>query len=110
MGDAPVASAISREAVAELTRLAAAAYLSHGRRANSSRLLFPFFEGPMFGALARRLFGSANDRYVKSLGPIVAAINELEPRARSAVGRRAARPHRSSSSSGSPTARSSTTS
>jgi preprotein translocase subunit SecA len=33
----------------------------------------------MFGALARRLFGSANDRYVKSLGPIVAAINELEP-------------------------------
>jgi preprotein translocase subunit SecA len=33
----------------------------------------------MFGALARRLFGSANDRYVKSLGPIVAAINDLEP-------------------------------
>jgi preprotein translocase subunit SecA len=33
----------------------------------------------MFGALARRLFGTANDRYVKSLGPIVAAINELEP-------------------------------
>ena len=33
----------------------------------------------MFGALARRLFGSANDRYVKSLGPIVSAINELEP-------------------------------
>jgi preprotein translocase subunit SecA len=33
----------------------------------------------MFGALARRLFGSANDRYLKSLGPIVAAINELEP-------------------------------
>src|ERR1700757_2814948 len=33
----------------------------------------------MFGALARRLFGSANDRYVKSLRPIVAAINELEP-------------------------------
>jgi preprotein translocase subunit SecA len=33
----------------------------------------------MFGALARRLFGSANDRYVKSLGPIVEAINELEP-------------------------------
>ena len=25
----------------------------------------------MFGALARRLFGSANDRYVKSLGPLV---------------------------------------
>ncbi len=33
----------------------------------------------MFGALARRLFGSANDRYVKSLGHIVSAINELEP-------------------------------
>ncbi len=33
----------------------------------------------MLGALARRLFGSANDRYVKSLQPIVAAINELEP-------------------------------
>jgi preprotein translocase subunit SecA len=33
----------------------------------------------MFGALARRLFGSANDRYVKSLGHIVEAVNELEP-------------------------------
>jgi len=33
----------------------------------------------MIGALARRLFGSANDRYLKSLGPIVSAINELEP-------------------------------
>ena len=33
----------------------------------------------MFGALARRLFGSANDRYVKSLGPIVSANNEIEP-------------------------------
>src|SRR5437762_14305401 len=33
----------------------------------------------MFGALARRLFGSANDRYVKSLGPLVEQINELEP-------------------------------
>jgi preprotein translocase subunit SecA len=33
----------------------------------------------MFGALARRLFGSANDRYLKSLGPIVSAINEIEP-------------------------------
>ena len=33
----------------------------------------------MLSALARRLFGSANDRYVKSLGPIVSAINELEP-------------------------------
>jgi preprotein translocase subunit SecA len=34
----------------------------------------------MLGALARRLFGSANDRYVKSLRPLVEAINELEPR------------------------------
>src|SRR5271156_3745824 len=33
----------------------------------------------MLGAIARRLFGSANDRYVKSLGPIVSAISELEP-------------------------------
>jgi preprotein translocase subunit SecA len=33
----------------------------------------------MLGALARRLFGSANDRYVKSLKHIVEAINELEP-------------------------------
>src|SRR5712671_1301149 len=55
------------------------AYLSIGRRANTSCLPFPFSEGPMLGALARRLFGSANDRYVKSLGPIVSAINELEP-------------------------------
>ena len=33
----------------------------------------------MFGALARRLFGTANDRYVKSLGPLVEQIAELEP-------------------------------
>ena len=33
----------------------------------------------MFGALARRLFGTANDRYVKSLSSLVAQINELEP-------------------------------
>src|SRR5438132_12212142 len=33
----------------------------------------------MFGALARRLFGSANDRYIKSLGSLVEQINELEP-------------------------------
>src|SRR5580698_2611451 len=33
----------------------------------------------MFGALARRLFGSANDRYVKSLSTLVEQINELEP-------------------------------
>ncbi len=33
----------------------------------------------MIGALARRLFGSANDRYVKSLGPLIEQINALEP-------------------------------
>jgi len=33
----------------------------------------------MFGALAKTFFGSANDRYVKSLDRIVANINALEP-------------------------------
>ena len=33
----------------------------------------------MIGALARRVFGSANDRYVKSLQPLVDDINALEP-------------------------------
>src|SRR5271169_6257001 len=33
----------------------------------------------MIGAFARRLFGSANDRYVKSLEPLVEEINALEP-------------------------------
>jgi preprotein translocase subunit SecA len=33
----------------------------------------------MLGALARRLFGSANDRYIKSLGSLVEQVNELEP-------------------------------
>ena len=33
----------------------------------------------MFGALAKRLFGSANDRYVKGLSQTVNAINALEP-------------------------------
>ena len=33
----------------------------------------------MIGALARRLFGSANDRYVKGLGPLIDEINALEP-------------------------------
>ncbi|MBV8493126.1 MAG: DEAD/DEAH box helicase, partial [Alphaproteobacteria bacterium] len=32
----------------------------------------------MLGALARRLFGTANDRYVKSLGPLVEQINDHE--------------------------------
>ena len=33
----------------------------------------------MFGGLAKSLFGSSNDRYVKSLNPIVANIAALEP-------------------------------
>jgi preprotein translocase subunit SecA len=36
-------------------------------------------EAFMIGALARRLFGSANDRYVKSLQPLIEEINALEP-------------------------------
>ena len=33
----------------------------------------------MFGALAKRLFGTANDRFVKQMQPIVDAVNALEP-------------------------------
>ncbi len=33
----------------------------------------------MFAALAKSIFGSANDRYVRSLGKHVDAINALEP-------------------------------
>ncbi len=33
----------------------------------------------MFGALAKRLFGSANERFLKELDPAVVAINALEP-------------------------------
>ena len=33
----------------------------------------------MLGSIARTLFGSSNDRYVKSLRPIVNKINALEP-------------------------------
>ena len=32
-----------------------------------------------FGGIAKRLFGSSNDRYVKSLAPLVARINDMEP-------------------------------
>ncbi len=31
-----------------------------------------------FGGIAKRLFGSSNDRYVKSLSPLVARVNALE--------------------------------
>src|SRR5262245_52037772 len=33
----------------------------------------------MLGTVAKRLFGSANDRFIKSLGKTVGAINALEP-------------------------------
>lgn len=33
----------------------------------------------MFGAIAKRLFGSANDRFVKTMKPVVDAVNALEP-------------------------------
>jgi preprotein translocase subunit SecA len=33
----------------------------------------------MFSAIAKRIFGSANDRYINSLKPIVAAVSALEP-------------------------------
>jgi len=33
----------------------------------------------MLGAIARKVFGTANDRYIKSLGKTVAAINTREP-------------------------------
>jgi preprotein translocase subunit SecA len=33
----------------------------------------------MFATLARSIFGSANDRYIKTIQPLVAAINALEP-------------------------------
>ena len=33
----------------------------------------------MFAALARRVFGSANDRFIKSLDRTVAAVNALGP-------------------------------
>ena len=33
----------------------------------------------MFAALAKRIFGSANDRFIKGLGKTVQAINALEP-------------------------------
>ena len=63
----------------------------------------------MFAALAKNVFGSSNDRYVRSLGKYVDAVNALEPSIRGADRRRASRPDRQASGSASPTARSSTT-
>ena len=48
----------------------------------------------MIGAIARKLFGSANDRRIKGYQPRVAAINALEKRAGEALRRRTARAHR----------------
>ena len=36
----------------------------------------------MFGTLAKKIFGSANDRRLKRYGPAVDAINALEPEVR----------------------------
>ena len=33
----------------------------------------------MFSALAKNIFGSSNDRYVRSMGKIVDAVNGFEP-------------------------------
>ena len=33
----------------------------------------------MFAAIAKRVFGSANDRFIKSLNSTVEAVNALEP-------------------------------
>ena len=48
----------------------------------------------MFAAVAKSIFGSANDRYVRGLGKYVDAVNGLEPQHFGSVGRRAARPDR----------------
>src|SRR6185437_345752 len=40
---------------------------------------FRHLEVLMIGAFARRLFGSANERFLKSLQPQVTAVNALEP-------------------------------
>ena len=48
----------------------------------------------MIGAVARKLFGSSNDRRIRAYRPRVEEINALENELRSAVRRGAARPHR----------------
>jgi preprotein translocase subunit SecA len=52
------------------------------------------------GTLARKVFGTPNDRKVKSVRPLVAKINALEPELRGAVGRGTDRRRRASSRSG----------
>jgi preprotein translocase subunit SecA len=41
--------------------------------------LSAFEDRPMLGVIARKLFGSANERYLKGLQPYVEEINALEP-------------------------------
>ena len=48
----------------------------------------------MIGAVARKLFGSSNDRRVRKYQPRVDAINALEPELMQALRRRASRAHR----------------
>ena len=64
----------------------------------------------MIGAVARKFFGSSNDRRVRKYQPRVDAINALEPELAKLVRRGAARAHRGTSRRRSPRARRSTTS
>ena len=56
------------------------------------------------GGLARKIFGSSNDRRVKATRPQVEAINAMEDETAGALRRRAARPHRPVPAANSPTA------
>src|SRR5258706_1674069 len=49
------------------------------RPGKAGRRLFSDREFIMLGGFAKSLFGSSNDRYVKSLGSIVNKINSFEP-------------------------------
>ena len=62
------------------------------------------------GSLARKIFGTPNDRRLKGYGPQVAAINALEPETAGAHRRRSCAPAPTSSAPRSPPARRSTTS
>ena len=46
----------------------------------------------MFNTLMKSMFGSSNERYVKSLGKIVAQINALEPQLQALSDRPLAQP------------------
>jgi preprotein translocase subunit SecA len=45
----------------------------------------------MLGSIARKLFGSKNERDLKKLDPLVQAVNELEPSFKSLTDRRLGR-------------------